>query len=204
LERQPAVPTRLIALSSMSAKSKRESPDPAERQLAARLRASEERILAIGERRGIACTIFRPTLIYGAGTDRSLAPIARFARRRHVLPIPIGAIGLRQPVHVADLATACAAALENPATYGKVYELGGGERLTFATMLSRLRAAQPGFVLSIPVPLTALRMLAPALGFSAGAIKRMREPLIADNDPAARDFAYAPRTFRGEDVLAAG
>ena len=51
--------------------------------------------------RNVAGTIFRPTLIYGTGRDRSLAPIARFARRWRVLPLPVGARGLRQPVHAA-------------------------------------------------------------------------------------------------------
>ena len=69
--------------------------------------------MGVAAERGIACTVFRPTLIYGAGTDRSLAPIARFARRWRVLPVPLGANGLRQPVHARDLAAACVAVLAN-------------------------------------------------------------------------------------------
>jgi len=198
LERQATAPARVIALSSMSAESKCTSPDAAERALAEGLRASEARILQTGAKRRIDCTIFRPTLIYGAGTDRSLAPIARFARRWHVLPIPIGASGLRQPVHAADLAKACIAALKQPASHGKIYALGGGERLSFAAMLWRLRAAQPGFVLPVPLPLFALR---PGASMGAAALARLRVPLIADNTDAARDFGYAPAAFRAQDVL---
>ena len=205
LERQATAPQRVIALSSMSAESKRASPDPIERELAARLRAAEQRLLTAGKRHGCTCTIFRPTLIYGAGKDRSLAPIARAMRRWHLAPIPLGATGLRQPVHAADLAAACAAAIANPISYGKTYELGGGERLSFTSMLRRVRAAQPGFVLPLPVPLVALRVLAPLLrSFSTGALARLQEPLLADNGPAVRDLGYSPRDFRGADVLPSG
>src|SRR5690242_4045144 len=72
---RPVLPRRVLALSSMSVESKRHSPDPTERELAARLLICEARILDAGKAAAFACTIFRPTLIYGAGIDRSLAPI---------------------------------------------------------------------------------------------------------------------------------
>jgi nucleoside-diphosphate-sugar epimerase len=199
----------VVALSSMSAASKRDSIDPHERALAERLIAAETLLMEVAAERGVACTVFRPTLIYGAGTDRSLAPIARFARRWRVLPIPIGADGLRQPIHARDLAAACVAVLGNPATFGKVYALGGGERLRFDALLLRLREAVPGIVLPLPLPIGALRWAArrrPGAqfggpGFSAAAVARLREPLIADNAAAARDFGYAPVAFIAADVL---
>ena len=197
LERQPQPPRRVIALSSMSAETKALSPDPAERTLAERLRAAEAQLFDCSAAFSIATTIFRPTLIYGAGIDRSLAPIARFARRWHLLPIPLGATGLRQPLHAADLANAGAAVIDNASTYGKTYTLGGGERLTFAAVLWRLRAAQLGFMLPVPVPLSVLHMSR----ISPGVLARLREPLIADNGPALRDFGYAPRPFIQADVL---
>jgi nucleoside-diphosphate-sugar epimerase len=207
LERYPeSTLQRAIALSSMSAISKQDSNEAGERALAQRLCEAETRIQRIGASRAIACTLFRPTLIYGAGRDRSLTPIARFAQRWRMLPIPLGADGLRQPVHAADLAQACLAVLENPLTYGKTYALGGGERLRFDHMLLRLREAVPGYVQPLPVPLGVLRLLASCWRGSklnASTLKRLRDPLVADNTDAARDFGYAPDTFRPRDVLAA-
>jgi nucleoside-diphosphate-sugar epimerase len=207
LQRYPATTLqRVIALSSMSAQSKRESIDPLERALAERLRTAESSVMDAATQRGFACTLFRPTLIYGAGTDRSLAPIARFARRWRMLPIPIGARGLRQPVHARDLAAACAAILANASTFGKVYALGGGERLRFDTLLLRLRAALPGLILPLPVPMGVLRLAARWRrgSPSATAIARLREPLIADHGEAVRDFGYAPVAFIASDVLPPG
>ena len=204
LERQhdPAL-RRILALSSMSAASKRDSADAAERELATRLDAAEQRILQLGAQRGIAVTLFRPTLIYGAGVDRSLAPIARMARRWRILPIPTGATGLRQPVHARDLAAACMAALENPVTHGRTYALGGGERLSFTAMISRLRVCVAGPVVPLPVPIFMLHV---ARRFrrgtpAAAAIARLRESLLADNAVAARDFGYAPAPFDARGVL---
>jgi nucleoside-diphosphate-sugar epimerase len=207
LQRYPAISLRrVIALSSLSAESKRESIDPSERALAKRLRTAESWVMGMAAERGFACTVFRPTLIYGAGSDRSLAPIARFARRWRILPVPFGASGLRQPVHARDLAAACAAALEKTDTYGKIYALGGGERLRFDTLLLRLRASVPGLVLPVPVPMMALRLAAHLRRglFSKTALARLRQPLIADHDDAVRDFGYAPAAFIASDVLPAG
>lgn len=199
----PAGARRVIALSSMSAESKRESVDAAERELSMRLRAAENELLRIARERDIGCTILRPTLIYGTGRDRSLAPIARLAKRFRVLPIPLGANGLRQPVHAADLAAACLAALDNAKTMGKVYSLGGGERLRFDELLGRIAVGPPRLALPLPVPLTLVRLVAHFVRgrIGAGALARLTEPLIADNDPATCDFGYAPRAFRAQDVL---
>ena len=194
-----SLPRRIIAFSSMSAESKQASSDASERALAARLVDAEARVLDCAARTGAMATLFRPTLIYGAGSDRSLTPIVAFARRWRVLPVPLGANGLRQPVHAQDLAQACAAARENPATSGKTYALGGAERLRFDDMVRRLRACVPGPVLCLPLPLAVLRLAArlrPGAGaFSAAAVARLHESLLADNSAAARDFGYAPREF---------
>ncbi|MBS0558223.1 MAG: hypothetical protein JSR27_12485 [Proteobacteria bacterium] len=201
LERTPMPGLRrVIALGSMSVQTKVDSPDPAERALAARLRGAEARVRETCATRDIAWTIFRPTLIYGAGVDSTLAPLARFARRWHVLPVPLRARGLRQPVHAADLAAACAAVTANAATFGKTYELGGGERLRFGAMLRRLRQASAGFTLTVPIPLLALRLARVA----PGALARVQTALVADNTAAIADFGYSPRPFRADEVLPPG
>ncbi len=129
--------------------------------------------------------------------------------RWRVLPIPLGASGLRQPVHAADLASAVDAVVDCAAAHGKVYPLGGGERLRFDRMLLRLRAAMPNFVLPLPVPQVMIRAalrLRSGRGagtISAAAVGRVRADLVADNSEAARDFGFAPRSFLAEDVVAA-
>lgn len=200
---------RVVALSSMSAEGKRASADAAERELSATLRKAEQDLLHTAAARGIDATVLRPTLIYGGGPDRSLVPIVRFALRWHVMPIPLRACGLRQPVHAADLASAVSAVVDCAAARGKIYALGGGERLRFDRMLWRLRAEMPQFVLPLPLPQlfirAALRVRSRAgtAAISMAAVQRLRSHLIADNDEAVRDFGYSPRPFSAGDVIAA-
>lgn len=186
---------RLVALGSMSIDSKRESIDAHERAVALRLHRAERDLAAAAERRDDAWTLLRPTLIYGAGIDRSLSPIARSALRWRVFPRFRGARGLRQPVHAADLAAACLAAFESPRCVGKTYALGGGERLSFDAMLERVRASLPHRCLTLPVPLTAARALARLGLVPAAAVGRLTQDLIADDAAARNDFDWAPRGF---------
>jgi hypothetical protein len=95
----PAPGTRVLALSSLSAEWKAQSPQPQERALAERLRDSEARLLEVCADRAAIATVFRCGLIYGGGECRSLAPLLRLARRLRVLPWPRRARGLREPVH---------------------------------------------------------------------------------------------------------
>lgn len=193
---------RVIAFGSMSAISKRESPDPLERALAERLLASERRVATAAQAGQLSWTILRPTLIYGAGLDRSLSALVRLGRRLRLFPHVAGAEGLRQPVHAEDLADACVAVWRSGSTRGNVYALGGGERLPFSDMLERVRRSLGVRSLALPVPLGAARgMLAiariapPLRALRSGALQRLQQDLVADNADAHRDFGWSPRGF---------
>ncbi len=196
---------RLIAFGSMSVLAKRDSPDPAERALVARLHAGEQAVIAAADRRGMPWTILRPTLVYGAGLDRSLTPLARLGQRLRVFPVVPGASGLRQPVHAGDLAEACIATLDSAASHGQTYALGGGERLAFSAMLARVRASLGVASVPLPLPIGAARLALPLLRLVRGssvpgpaAVARLRSDLIADDTPARSDFGWAPRAFMPE------
>ncbi|MGX9721274.1 SDR family oxidoreductase [Stenotrophomonas acidaminiphila] len=194
---------RVVAFGSTSVEVKEASSEPAERDVARRLREAEAALFAAARDRGVAATVLRPTLVYGAGRDATLTAIARLAARTGVFVLPAGADGLRQPVHVQDLADAALRVLRYPATAGRAYALGGGERLGYADMVRRvLVSLQPRpRLLRVPAPLfRAALALAHAAGrlhgMNAAALARMREPLVFDIGPAQRDFGYAPRPFR--------
>ena len=194
---------RVVAFGSTSASTKQDSRDEAERELARRLLGAEARLHAAAEARGAAATLLRPTLVYGAGRDATLTRIAAMARRWGRFVLPARADGLRQPVHVDDLAAAALAACEAQAAHGRAYDLPGGERLPYREMVARVLACvepRPALhALPMPVFLSLLRLAQArgiAGGLGPGAVARMREDLVFDAAPAARDFAYAPREFR--------
>jgi len=202
-ERTAMVAPRVIAFGSTSVETKQDSGDPHERDIADRLRAAESRIFAIARERQARATLLRPTLVYGAARDRSLTQIARMARRTGFFVLPRGANGLRQPVHVDDLADATLAAVDADETGGRSYALPGGETLGYAQMVERVLAAlqPPARLIRVPAPLfKAAVATAHAFGKMQGlgeaAVARMREDLVFDAEAAQRDFGYAPRGFQ--------
>ncbi|CAA9329540.1 MAG: FIG01210288: hypothetical protein [uncultured Lysobacter sp.] len=196
---------RVVAFGSTSLETKRESADPAERELAMRLLRAETQVLDRANERGVAATLLRPTLVYGAGRDATLTRIAQLALRWRYFPLPRRALGLRQPVHVDDLARAAQACLHSPASHGQVYALPGGETLPYRDMVGRVLAVvkpRPRLV-ELPSPLFALALAAArrsgrggAAGLGDAAVQRMRTDLVFDIEPARRDLGYAPRMFR--------
>ncbi|WP_250628478.1 SDR family oxidoreductase [Pinirhizobacter soli] len=186
--------TRVVCTSSMSAESKIESLDAAEREMARSLRDGEAALAATCEARRIAWTVLRPTLVYGAGIDRSLSPIARGAMRAHVFPLPSGR-GLRQPVHADDIACATTAALDTPMAAGQVIPIGGGERLSSGEMFARVRRSLAVATLPLPVPRWLLGLAAAAIPRARGPISRLDVDLIADNEPLLRLLGVRPRSF---------
>jgi nucleoside-diphosphate-sugar epimerase len=203
--RDGAAAPRVIAFSSTSAGVKADSPDPAEREIAARLQRGEARVLDAARERGAGATLLRPTLVYGAGRDQTLTRIASMAERWKRFVLPRRADGLRQPVHVDDLADAAFRAASVPASSGRAYALPGGETLPYREMVARvlgtLQPAPP--LLELPGPLFAAvlkaaqsRGIATSLGMAA--VQRMRSDLVFDIAPARDAFGYAPRPFRVE------
>lgn len=193
---------RVLAFGSTSIEAKRGSADPEERDVAARLREGERGVFETAAARGAAATLLRPTLVYGAGRDRTLTRIATLAQDWGRFVLPRRAHGLRQPVHVDDLAAAAFAAVDAAASFGVAYALPGGEALAYRDMVARTLAVlqPPPPLLEVPSPLFSAALLgARALGringFGDAAVARMRSDLVFDAAPAAHDFGYAPRPF---------
>jgi nucleoside-diphosphate-sugar epimerase len=196
---------RVVAFGSTSAEVKVDSADPGERELAGRLHRGEARVLDAARQRGAQATVLRPTLVYGAGQDHTLTRIATLAQRWDRMILPRRACGLRQPVHVDDLAEAAFRAAQAPESAGNTYALPGGETLPYRDMVARVLATlqPPPSLVELPSPLFALLLRAAqsrgiATGLGRAAVARMRSDLVFDIAPAQRDFGYAPRAFRPE------
>lgn len=196
---------RVVAFGSTSAATKHGSGDDDERDVARRLLAAEASLFEVSEQRGAAATILRPTLVYGAGRDQTLTRIAQLAQRWGRFVLPRRSDGLRQPVHVNDLATAALSACMALPSHGRSYDLPGGEVLAYREMVRRVLACMtpPPDLIELPMPLFRTALAAAqargiAADLTAAAVQRMREDLVFDLAPAQRDFGYAPRPFGPE------
>lgn len=175
------------------------------------VRLAAERTIASS---ALKWTTLRPTMIYGAPGDRNLSRLltrlagaqrALVVRGRQVplvVPVPGGGRQLQQPVHVADLAGAVLTAVERAETAGRRYDVAGPQPLTFADLLRTAAAAAGCPVRLLPVPLAPVIALTRCCeklgrrpGIRAEQWQRMAEDKAFPIDAAARDLAYAPRTF---------
>ncbi|MBP1473659.1 hypothetical protein J7I44_05065 [Frateuria sp. MAH-13] len=189
----PAGAPRIVATSSMSAQSKVDSEVAAERDIARQLKQGEQELIAACTALGCGWTVLRPTLVYGAGRDKSLTPLAHRAIRTRVFPRPTGG-GLRQPVHGDDIALATLAAIDRPAN--RVLMLGGGERLPAGEMFARVQRSLPVATLPLPVPAWLLRQARHVIPRLRGPLARLASDLVADNSELERLLDVHPRPFR--------
>ena len=79
-------------------------------------------------------TILRPSVVFGP-EDQFFNRFAAMATISPVLPLIGGGETRFQPVYVGDVADAVVECLEDPATAGRVYELGGPKIYTFREAL---------------------------------------------------------------------
>jgi nucleoside-diphosphate-sugar epimerase len=193
---------RVVAFGSTSVSVKQHSVDADERDVAQRLQLAEDRLATATREHGATLTLLRPTLVYGAARDATLSRIASVAQRLRVFPLPRRACGLRQPVHVDDLADAAVDCIESAAAHDRAFDLPGGETLQYREMVRRvLRVLEPPVrLVELPLPLFeyALRLARTrgmAAGFGDAAVERMRRDLVFDAAPAREAFGYAPRAF---------
>jgi nucleoside-diphosphate-sugar epimerase len=193
---------RVVALSSTSRFTKTESSDLLEQEAAKKLVDGESMLQHWAQANALDWIILRPTMIYGLGRDKNLAEVARFIRRFGLFPLFGRANGLRQPIHVEDLARVCFAALQAPGVANRAYNLSGGEILTYRDMINRVFAAVGRRPRMLPVPLLAFRMAVAVLrllpryrNWTAAMAERMNRDLVFDHSDAAKDLAFKPRSF---------
>jgi len=113
-------------------------------------------------RSGLDFTILRPSVIFG--DPRGNMEIATQLFRDMIRP-PIPAVGfhtglnpskgpvLMSPVHVRDVADAFVRSLDDESTFGRCYELGGPEVLSWTKMLRRIAAAVDKKKIILPMPI---------------------------------------------------
>jgi uncharacterized protein YbjT (DUF2867 family) len=201
-----ASPLRVVAFSSTSALTKSDSEDVGERELSKRLLAGEADLLRLAPDARI--TIFRPTMIYGGRGDRNVERVAAQLHRFRLFPLVGHGVGLRQPVHADDLATAVTEALTTPTCEGKSYELSGAEVLSFRSMIERIGCANdvPPIFVNIPLPIARAAIDVASIlprfrGIPRESVARMTKDMVFDHGSAKQDFGFSPREFEPPIVV---
>lgn len=193
---------RIIAFGSTSCYTKLNSPSDKDKIFAQDLQKAELALADICQQYKIAWTVFRPTLIYGNGTDKNISFIARFIRKFKFFPLVGRGQGLRQPVHADDLAEACLKALHCDTTYNQSYNLSGGETLSYKEMVVRIFKTlnqKPHFIYTpvqlLQISLFILSVLPKYQYLTIDMANRMNLDHCFEHNDAKKDFGYTPRVF---------
>ncbi|MDJ0938454.1 MAG: NAD(P)H-binding protein [Woeseiaceae bacterium] len=160
-------------------------------------------------------TIFRPSVVFGDPRGRM-----EFATQLHqdIVRLPVPAIGfhtgwnpfggpvLMSPVHVRDVAMAFVAALDDPATIGQTYELGGPETLSWVEMIRRVAAAVDKRKLFIPMPIGLMRIPAtlldwiPAFPVTRDQLTMLEQGNVCPDDALQSLTGRQPKAFSPENL----
>ena len=96
-------------------------------------------------------TILRPSIVFGP-EDRFFNKFAEMAVFSPALPLIGGGETRFQPVYVGDVADAVVRCIDEPATAGRIYELGGPKTYTFRALLEMLLAETRRHRLLLDIP----------------------------------------------------
>jgi nucleoside-diphosphate-sugar epimerase len=193
---------RIVALSSTSRFTKRDSADEGERLTAELLEKGEECLWRWAGTKETDWVILRPTMVYDLKNDGNITALARIIQRFGFFPLVGRAQGLRQPVHAEDVACACRSALEKPGIINRVYTLSGGETLSYRDMICRISTMLDRPVRVIQVPVGLFRLLVAVIrcfpryrNWNVSMAERMNIDMNFDNTEAIRDLNFSPRGF---------
>jgi uncharacterized protein YbjT (DUF2867 family) len=158
---------------------------------------------------GLDWTIFRPSMIHGPRGD-FMKMEAMWARGKAPAPLFFQPFmpyfggrkaGLLQPVYVDDVARAMVESVAKTETIGKVYSLGGPDRITWPQLHEMVAEAVVGHRRMVAaIPVWAAKMLvdvgvAPMLGFNRDQLIMSQEDNTCDMGDFVRDFGWETRAF---------
>ncbi len=194
---------RVIAMSSTSIMGKSQTADSREQNVVQKLIQGEQSLQQWAEAQGSVLTICRASMVYGGAHNQNIAFMQRFMKWLRFFPMISAGQGLRQPVHVEDLAMAVGQLRERTDLPEHVYVLAGGERISYREMVERVFRAQGQtpriWVMPKGLFMGLARMVSwlPGLHFiNPEMVVRMENDMVYDIDPAQRDFGYSPGKFR--------
>jgi uncharacterized protein YbjT (DUF2867 family) len=122
---------RLIFLSHLGA-------NPTSAYLVSRTKAMEEDVI---RKSGVPFTIIRSSIIFGPEDRFTTQMATQLALSPFIYLLPGDGASLLQPLWVYDLTTAIAWTLDDPATLGQIYEVGGPEYLSYRQILELVMAS---------------------------------------------------------------
>jgi len=183
--------TRLLHMSAIGAR-----PDAASRYHRSKWKAEE-----IVRGSGLEATIFRPSVIFGAGN--AFIPQIRDLLRRPVTPVIGNGMSLSQPIWVEDVVSCFVDALGKPETMRRFYQLGGQETYGFEQLIDLVAEADGVEKPKIHLPPILVRpvaavmsRLSPRFPLTPDQLTMLLEDNICDIAEMQEMFGLSPASLR--------
>jgi NADH dehydrogenase len=149
--------------------------------------------------RKVRWTLVRPTLVYDRDGGLEFKLYVDFVKRYPVVPLVAGGRSRKRPVHVDDLLSGLLAMAGNPVTFGKTYNLSGGETVTLRELAELMLERQGLRKPMLTVPTSLCRIAARAWGVLNRRTLLMEHTLAGltqdadlDHSAATQDLDYHP------------
>ena len=156
---------------------------------------------------GLQWTAVRPSVIFGA-QDEFFNAFARLIRLTPlVFPLIGGGTALFQPVSVHDVVEAMVRSLDDDATIGREFELGGPEVLTMGQIEQRVLKAMNTSRIMFNAPVALLRPAVwvmertlPGTPVNSTLLDLLKQPNVVGDNALVSYFKLDPRPFAGENI----
>lgn len=154
----------------------------------------------IVEQSGLRWTIFRPSWIFAPGDELSVT--IKDVIRRPVVPLVNGGRSLVQPIARDDVCACIARSLRMPETQGKIYELGGPERLSYREIFERAASTMGRRARTVSVPSGMIRPFVAILQrfrsfpLTVDELRMISEDNVCEIDHFVKTFRVEPSSFR--------
>jgi uncharacterized protein YbjT (DUF2867 family) len=164
-----------------------------------RSRAETATILQAGS---VPVTVLRAAMIVGAGSA-AFETILALVERLPVMICPRWVSVETQPVALADVLAVLVGVGGNEATYNQTFDLGGGEVMTYRTMMERVARLRGKHPILVEVPLLTPRLsslwlylVTPAsVAVARPLVEGLRIPTIAHDDRIWKLLSVSRTTF---------
>ena len=162
------------------------------------LKSKGEAEILLNKVAGLNVTVFQPSVIFARG-DSFFNRFAGMLKLSWIMPLACPRAVL-QPVYAVDVAKAMVAALDDPMTWGKSYELGGPRSYTLKQLVEWTAETMgvKRWVIGLPKPVSAMMAmvmgLIPGKPFSMDNYRSLQTDNITDKN-GFKYFGIAPRSL---------
>jgi uncharacterized protein YbjT (DUF2867 family) len=145
-------------------------------------------------------TIYRPSIVYGR-FDEFTNMIADMLKRQHVFPLIGGGKTRLQPVAVKDVADGFVNAIDKIQSFGKTYEIGGPQQLTFSEIVRTIMKVSGTWAITPYASTSLMKFLARRMEkykwfpLTQNQLELLLEDNITEDKMYFQDFEIAPIPF---------